>query len=82
MDAWDRLPWYEQRLLQEGLHAEQPWIQRAVMLSRADDPLSLGTGLFSEIGGTDEDENDLSELGINIRRSSVVTPIHRPAQGG
>ena len=84
MAEWDRLPWYEQRLLQEGLRAEQPWIQRAAMVSRVDDPLSLSTGVFSdELDALDESSaDDLSDIGINIRKSTVVTPLYRPARGG
>lgn len=82
MAEWDRLPWYEQRLLQEGLNAEQPWVPRAAMLARVQDPLNLALGLFADIGAPEEDETDLSDLGITIRRSTVVTPLYQPAQGG
>lgn len=82
MAEWDRLPWYEQRLLTEGLFAEQPWVPRAAMLQRVDDPLSLRRGLFGDLVLGDEDDNDLSSLGITVRRSTTVTPIYRPAQGG
>lgn len=82
MAEWDRTPWYEQRILREGLHAEQPWIQRAAMVSRVEDPLSLGAGVFSDqLDGPDGDEADLSTVGITVRQSSVVTPLYRPARG-
>lgn len=82
MAEWDRLPWYEQRVYQEGLQAERPWIQRAAMLNRAEDSLNLNVGLFADLGDDEEDEADLSDLGINIRRSTVVTPLYQPAQRG
>jgi hypothetical protein len=82
MREWDRLPWYEQRLLHEGLRAEQPWIQRAVMLDRADDPLSLRGGLFDDLAFDDDEQpDDLAEFGVNIRRSEAITPLYQPAGG-
>jgi hypothetical protein len=76
---WNRTPWYEQRILQEGLYAEQPWIQRAVMMQRADDSLSLGSGLFADLQLEQEQPDDLESFGVQVRRSEVVTPIYRSA---
>jgi hypothetical protein len=82
MAEWDRTPWWEQRLLREGLWAEQPWIQRAALLDRVDDPLSLRSGVFcddmSDLDGGDSD--DLTGFGVQIHRSATVTPLYRPAQ--
>lgn len=84
MAEWDRTPWYEQRILQEGLFAEQPWIQRAALLERVSDPLALASGVFyGEPGADPEPKGDgLASYGVRIRRSDVVTPIYRSAAGG
>lgn len=83
MADWDRTPWYEQRLLREGLIAEQPWIQRAAMTTRIEDPLALRSGAFaSEPGEDPTDEGDsLESYGVQIRRSTVVTPLYQPMGG-
>jgi hypothetical protein len=79
---WNRTPWWEQRLLREGLQLEQPWIQRAALLQRVDDPLALRMGAFASEPGDDTDESDdLTSLGVQVRRSNVVTPLYRPAGG-
>jgi hypothetical protein len=79
MAEWNRTPWYEQRLLQEGLYAEQPWIQRAVMMQRTEDPLSLQSGLFGDLQDDQNQPDDLESFGVRIRRSDVLTPVYRSA---
>ena len=77
---WDRTPWYEQRILTEGLYAEQPWIQRAAMVERVENPLNLASGLFGELLLDDPDgEDDLTDIGINVRRATTSTPVYQPA---
>lgn len=82
---WDRLPWWEQAIYQEGLHAEAPWIGRTVMLNKADDPLDTRDGLFGNpFHFEDDDEGsaeDLAGLGITVRRSDKPVPLYRPASG-
>lgn len=82
MAEWDRTPWYEQRVLQEGLFAEQPWIQRSALMTKVDDPLSLRAGVFAdEMDPAAEEGDSLESYGVQIRRSTNVTPLYRPIGG-
>jgi hypothetical protein len=81
MDEWDRLPWFEQKLLSEGLVNESPWIGRVAMMEKASDPLDTRAGVFSD--PIDEDDNfegsadDLSSFGIQVRKKEKMTPVYK-----
>jgi len=55
-------------------------------LQEVDNPLSLRDGLFAddrfdpkEPEVTQETEDDLEDWGIQVKRSTVLTPLYRPA---
>lgn len=80
MAEWNRIPWYEQRLLVEGLIAESPWIGRVAMLNKTEDPLDTRTGLFADPAEDDDYEGsaeDLGSLGIQVRKKEKMTPVYK-----
>ncbi len=81
---WDRLPWWEQAIYQEGLQNEAPWIGRSVMLNKADDPLDVRKGLFGNPYEDDDEGSaeDLASFGIRVNQSATVTPVYRSAADG
>lgn len=81
---WNRTPWWEQNILREGLEAEAPWIGRALMMSKATDPLDITTGLFANTFDPEREETegtaeDLSSFGIQVRKSGKMTPVYQSA---
>lgn len=63
-EEWEVTPWWKQKILLDGIQAEQPWNRH-----QNRDSFELSENDFPDMDdGSNNDPDDLSDVGINVQQ--------------